>query len=285
MASTTRDSVLTFVDNLVPTVKKTLCDDLPEVRVAAAKTFDSLHSTVGARALDDILPDLLLQLDDPELHDNTLDGLRQVIAIKSRAVLPYLIPKLISSPVNLRALASLAPVAGEALHRHLPRILPALMTAMSGVEGRLSESQELGYAVTVILSVNDDEDDTGVSIIMEECISACKSDKLPTKTTAVLLLHAFCSQTKTDILQYVPQLIRSLMHLFTESDEVILQEAWNTLNAVTKGLDNAELMSLVPDVRQALRFALMDNEGKDRLAGFCLPKASLQSYPFSVSPF
>jgi len=56
---------------------RALCDDLPEVREAAAKTFDSLHNTVGTKALDDILPPMLEQLDDEELHDNTLDGLRQ----------------------------------------------------------------------------------------------------------------------------------------------------------------------------------------------------------------
>lgn len=62
MTSTSREMVLTFVNSLVPTVRKALCDPLPEVRHAAAKTFDSLHSTVGARALDDILPTLLNQL-------------------------------------------------------------------------------------------------------------------------------------------------------------------------------------------------------------------------------
>ncbi len=128
MASTSKEMVLTFVDSLVPTVQRALCDPLKEVRQAAAKTFDALHSTVGVRALDDILPPMLEMLDDPEKHDNALDGLRQVMAIKSRAVLPYLIPQLISSqPVNTKALASLAPVAGEALHRHLAKILPALL--------------------------------------------------------------------------------------------------------------------------------------------------------------
>lgn len=62
MASTSKDMVLTFVNSLVPTVRKALCDPLPEVRQAAAKTFDSLHSTVGGRALDDILPAMLNQL-------------------------------------------------------------------------------------------------------------------------------------------------------------------------------------------------------------------------------
>ena len=44
-----RDMVLTFVNSLVPTVRRALCDHLPEVRAAAAKTFDSLHNTVGSR--------------------------------------------------------------------------------------------------------------------------------------------------------------------------------------------------------------------------------------------
>merc|ERR1719309_648823 len=117
MNSTSKDMVLTFVDSLVPTVRKALCDSDPAVRQAAARTFDSLHSTVGGRALDDILPSMLEQLSDPSLHENTLDGLRQIMAIKSRAVLPYLIPQLTASPVNTKALSILASVAGEALNK------------------------------------------------------------------------------------------------------------------------------------------------------------------------
>ena len=71
--------VLQFADSLVPTVRKALCDREPEVRLAAARTFDSLHTNVGGKALDDILPVMLEQLSDPELHDYTLDGLRQVL--------------------------------------------------------------------------------------------------------------------------------------------------------------------------------------------------------------
>ena len=55
---------------------------------------------VGSRALDDILPAMLEQLGDPDMHENAQDSLRQIMAIKSWAVLPYLIPKLIVSPVN-----------------------------------------------------------------------------------------------------------------------------------------------------------------------------------------
>ena len=50
------------MDSLVPTVRRALIDPLPEVRVAAAKTFDQLHNTIGTKALDDILPDLLQKM-------------------------------------------------------------------------------------------------------------------------------------------------------------------------------------------------------------------------------
>ena len=54
--------VIVFADSLIPTVRRALCDPLPEVREAAAKTFDNLHANIGPRALDDILPDLLEKL-------------------------------------------------------------------------------------------------------------------------------------------------------------------------------------------------------------------------------
>ncbi|CAH2217290.1 jg21021, partial [Pararge aegeria aegeria] len=79
LASTSRDAVLGFADGLVPTVRTALCDELPEVRMAAARAFDSLHATIGNKALDDILPPMLdgLRNPDPAVADATLDGLKQ----------------------------------------------------------------------------------------------------------------------------------------------------------------------------------------------------------------
>lgn len=59
ISSTSREQVFIYVDSLVPTVRRALCDELPDVRKAAAKTFDNLHSTIGVKALEDILTDLL----------------------------------------------------------------------------------------------------------------------------------------------------------------------------------------------------------------------------------
>ena len=42
-----------------------------------------------------------------------LDGLKQVMAVKSKVVLPQLIPQLVKPPVNTKALALLSSVAGN----------------------------------------------------------------------------------------------------------------------------------------------------------------------------
>ncbi|XP_049938173.1 eIF-2-alpha kinase activator GCN1 [Schistocerca serialis cubense] len=272
MASTSRDMVLTFVNSLVPTVRKALCDPLPEVRQAAAKTFDSLHSTVGVRALDDILPAMLNQLNspDPKIAESTLDGLRQVMAIKSRVVLPYLVPQLIAPPrVNTKALSILASVAGEALTKYLNKILPALLSALSAAQGTPQEAQELEYCQAVVLSVTDE---VGIRTIMDQLMESTRSDKVEVRRSSVTLLCAFCRHTHADYSQYVPQLLRGLIHLFTDSNKEVLQMAWEALNAVTKTLDPTQQTAHVGDIRQAVRFAVSDLKGQELLPGFCLPK-------------
>lgn len=271
MASTSRDMVLAFVNSLVPTVRRALSDPLPEVRQAAAKTFDSLHATVGSRALDDILPSMLEGLNDPdpEVAENTLDGLRQVMAIKSKVVLPYLIPHLTAEPVNTKALSILASVAGEALTKYLPKILPALLSALTQAQGTPDDALELEYCQAVILSVSDE---VGVRTIMDTLMDSTKSPKTELRRASANLLCAFCSHSPGDYSQYVPQLLRGLLRLLADTDKEVLIRSWEALNAVTKTLDSGQQIAHVSDVRQAVRFAASDLKAGEELPGLCLPK-------------
>jgi hypothetical protein len=47
----------------------------------------------------------------------------------------------------------------------------------------------------------------------------------------------FFVSLRCDYGHYAPQLIRALILLFTCKDEVVLQQAWNALAAVTKNMD------------------------------------------------
>ncbi len=53
-------------------------------------------------------------------------------------------------------------------------------------------------------------------------------------------LNLFLFICRCDYSQYAPQLIRAFIMLFTSKDEVILQQAWNALAAVTKNMDADE---------------------------------------------
>lgn len=266
MASTSRDHVTVFADSLIPSVRRALCDPLPEVREAAARTFDNLHHNIGSRALDEILPDLLKKLANPATSEWALDGLKQVMTVKSRVVLPYLVPQLITTPVNTRALAFLSSVAGDVLSKHLNKILPALLSSLSNAIGTPKEEEELGYCESVVLSVTDD---LGTNTILNELLSSANSSSSVTCCAAVNILKAFCSKTKADYSSYYPQLLRALIALFARTDHKVLLAAWKCLDAITKDLKNVDANDTIQQVRLAIRFATSDFKGKD-LPGFSL---------------
>ena len=68
------------------------------------------------------------------------------MAVKSKSVLPFLIPKLTTPPVNTKALAILSSVAGEALIKHLEKILPAMIQAVNS-EG--DDSDVVGFLFVI----------------------------------------------------------------------------------------------------------------------------------------
>ncbi|XP_077457109.1 stalled ribosome sensor GCN1 [Stigmatopora argus] len=268
MKSTSKDAVLVFSESLVPTVRKALCDPLEEVREAAAKTFEQLHVTIGHQALDDILPMLLKQLDDVDTADFALDGLKQVMAVKSRSVLPYLVPKLTAPPVNTRVLAFLSAVAGDALTRHLGVILPALLSSLKGKLGTEDEAQELCSCQTVILSV---DDEVGQRIIIDDLLEATRSSDSGLRQAGVTILNAYFARTRLDYSAHTRNLLSGLIRLLSDTNTAILFQSWDTINSITKKLDASSQLALIDDLHRDIRSAVADAKGQF-LPGFCLPK-------------
>ena len=95
--ATSKEHVAAFAYVLLPAVRHALLDTDEGVRAAASNTWDMLHSCVGPRALDDVIGYLLARLADSDEASTdaayALDALRQLVAVKSKVVMPYLIPK------------------------------------------------------------------------------------------------------------------------------------------------------------------------------------------------
>lgn len=128
-------ALILFVD-CVCVFQEALCDEEEEVRDAAAKAFNTLQHTVGGRAVDEILPSLLSELTCgvPERANRATYGLKGILSQKSKDVLHYVVPKLLSPPVsasNARALAAVAEVTTGTIHLHFGTIFPAMMNAVA----------------------------------------------------------------------------------------------------------------------------------------------------------
>uniref|UniRef100_A0A5K3FSQ8 TOG domain-containing protein n=1 Tax=Mesocestoides corti TaxID=53468 RepID=A0A5K3FSQ8_MESCO len=162
------EQIVSFSDHLTSPIRRSLTDPSPEVRKAGARAFDLLYSGIHLRAVDDILPDMFVQLDDPRTKEDALDGIRQLLALRGRAVMPYLVPKLTQPRLDAKTFAFLAPIAGDTLTRHLVRILPSFLQAASEVPATEKESSDLGYCTIVLTSIGDI---TGVRLILQELIS------------------------------------------------------------------------------------------------------------------
>ncbi|XP_066545283.1 stalled ribosome sensor GCN1 isoform X2 [Amia ocellicauda] len=268
MKSTSKDAVMVFSESLVPTVRRALCDPLEEVREAAALTFEQLHATIGHQALDDILPALLQQLDDEETAEFALDGLKQVMAVKSRSVLPYLVPKLTAPPVNTRVLAFLSAVAGDALTRHLGVILPALMSSLRDKLGSEEGEQELSSCLTVLLSV---EEEAGQRVVLDELLDFSRSSEPGLRLSAVSLLSGFFSCTRHEHSAHTRNLLSGLLRLLNDPCPQVLHHSWDTLNTIIKRLDAGSQLALIDNLHHDLKLVATEVKGQN-LPGFCLPK-------------
>eukprot|EP00123_Amoebidium_parasiticum_P018627 comp24257_c0_seq1/m.44983 comp24257_c0_seq1/g.44983 ORF comp24257_c0_seq1/g.44983 comp24257_c0_seq1/m.44983 type:complete len:2647 (-) comp24257_c0_seq1:496-8436(-) len=267
-----REQVLYYINSLIPSVRTALCDPLPQVREAAAQTFNTLHTAVGYKAIDEILPALLEAMDDPSQADGALDGLRQIMAVKSTVVLPFLIPKLTASPVtakNVHALAALAGVSGPSLNRHISTILPPLVAAINLGE---DDAEAIKESLEDILLAIDNE--AGVSIVIQELLSFMSSDSNATRATSANLLAAFCDRTEEDFTEHIPTLLQKVLHMFNDEDEECVKAGWNAAQAICKAIKKEDQAQYISLVRRTFRLAARDHLGRpiEELPGFCLPK-------------
>ncbi|KAJ1564490.1 translational activator of GCN4, partial [Cladochytrium tenue] len=147
MGTAGRGQLVDFVQRCLPCVRRALVDADADVREAAAQAFDMLHQHMGPRAIDEVLPAMLNELKSASgaASANALEGLKEIMSVRGNAVFPVLLPALLSVPIssfNARALGSLIAVAGPALNRRLPSVLPALIDALDQGDAAVADVRE-----------------------------------------------------------------------------------------------------------------------------------------------
>lgn len=86
-------------------------------------------------------------------QDFALDALQRIMQLKSRVVLPYLVPHLTQPPVNIKALSRLTLVAGDALARHLTRIIQAVVTHTAEEKDPAAKQEHIQHAEELLAAV------------------------------------------------------------------------------------------------------------------------------------
>ncbi|XP_059665692.1 protein ILITYHIA isoform X2 [Cornus florida] len=276
MASAGKSQLLSFMDELIPTIRTALCDSTPEVRESAGLAFSTLYKSAGMQAVDEIVPTLLHALEDDLTSETALDGLKQILSVRTTAVLPHILPKLVHLPLsafNAHALGALAEVAGPGLDFHLCTVLPALLSGM-GDDDMAIQNLAKKAAETVVLVI----DEEGIESLISELLKGVNDNQAIIRRSSSYLMGYFFKNSKLYLVDEAPNMISTLIILLSDSDSATVAVAWEALSRVISSIPKEVLPSYIKLVRDAVSTSRDKERRKKKggpvvIPGFCLPKA------------
>ncbi|KAK2365272.1 protein ILITYHIA [Trifolium repens] len=276
MASAGKNQLMTFMTELIPTIRTALCDSEPAVRESAGLAFSTLYKSAGMQAIDEIVPTLLHALEDDETSDTALDGLKQILSVRTSAVLPHILPKLVHPPLsafNAHALGALAEVAGPGLDFHLGTVLPPLLSGMSNVDQEVQTSAKKA-AETIVLVI----DEEGVEPLISELVKGVSDSQAAVRRSSSYLIGFFFKNSKLYLVDEAPNMISTLIILLSDNDSSTVTAAWEALSRVIISVPKEVLPSYIKLVRDAVSSSRDKERRKKKggpvlIPGFCLPKS------------
>jgi len=231
LKSTTHEYIELFATSIIPCVRQALCDTSSEVREAAAQAFAILHTSIGAAAVDGILPHMLIALENPATTTEALAGLRELVGYKGNIILALLMPSLLvkrMSSFQAHALASLISVAGPAVSRYVSQILSTLMDNLQDEKSEAFSAIK-DAAITLVRCISEDE---GVVDFVNELIKSTKHPSSRVRLVAIELLRELCESSTADLSIYLPQIAECFARRFVDEATDVVSVAWGGLNSV-----------------------------------------------------
>ncbi|OEL22068.1 eIF-2-alpha kinase activator GCN1 [Dichanthelium oligosanthes] len=276
MGSAGKHQLLSFMDELIPTIRTALCDSTQEVRESAGLAFSTLYKSAGLQAIDEIVPTLLRALEDDDTSATALDGLKQILSVRTAAVLPHILPKLVQPPLssfNAHALGALAEVAGSGLNSHIGTVLPALILAMDDEDADVQNSARKA-AETVLLVI----DEEGVETLISELLRGINDSQASMRRGSAYLIGFLFKNTKLYLADEASDMMSTLIILLSDTDKATVSAALEAFSRVVGSIPKEQLPTHIKLVRDAISTA-RDKERRRRkgvpvlVPGLCLPKA------------
>jgi len=190
--SSSREVIIKYSSTILPVVKNLLCDNDTSVRaMAATPCFHNLYSKIGMRALEELVPSLLVSMDA-----RALNGLTGILSVRSRELLPYLIPKLLSKPLtqsNIAALGSVAKVTPNTIYSFFGSIIPTLILELASGS---SDAEMKDTIRTCLQLISKHVDTDGVNSLISEVTSKTNSDKVTVRVESCWMLGIIAEERK-----------------------------------------------------------------------------------------
>jgi hypothetical protein len=195
-----------------------------------------------------------------------LDGLRYLMNVRAKSILPIILARLTPTPMTIfcsRALASLAQVSGAALTAEKAgKMLDAIartdfsVADESGSEGTLSEL--LQCAERVIRSIGDD-DKAEFMVYLKESIHPEEENSPKSKHLSLYIryagMHASTFDSDEDELEELgiqTELVEMLMEFYCHSDSEVLGAVVEAIDKVIKSLKKEAQVCIVPCLHKTL---------------------------------
>lgn len=285
-----------YVEVLIPALQFALCDKSDVVCNQAARAFMILYKIIGNQAIDEIIPVLLHQLEvDQESEESVLRGLREIVRLRPRDLLEYLLPVLLKSPISsssAQALGVVVEVGNTQLTYHLGTIIPALVSeliianteAKDNSTTRLAAIKMAGNAVVGAITsfgVHEFISDVGKQMDGEVSGDRCR--------WGCWMVGRFISLNKSDFSDYIPILLKYVLSHAASGDVMMLEEVRDTLLAFANCVPLDKLVLHIDFIRNCINSTASTARHRTgginyySLAGdFLLP---LLTIPKSADPF
>jgi HEAT repeat protein len=200
----TKEQIIKYLHVLVKVVQDALCDNEEDVRKIATSSFQNLYSAVGTKAFDEIVPSLLVEMESTNDNSRTraVNGVTGILSIRSKELLPYLIPRLLRRPVTKNqasALGSICTVTGSSIFSYFSTIVPTFLDELS-----LTFDQEVDEATKTtveairhsIRSLCGSVDEAGIYPLICEIASKCSSDKVGIRRECCWMLQVIIEESE-----------------------------------------------------------------------------------------
>ena len=244
-----------YMSDLIPAIRDALCDESTIVRAAAGRAFMTLYKQLQRRAIDEILPALIEQLDESEDDQQaalTLGGLREVIMSCGEQVMPYLLPVLTLPPLTLfhtKALAALSDLLGKGMQRYMASTTSGLIESMAREREesvRVERREAINKFVTCIQS-------DSVSLFLETITNAMTTnDDRRVRIASCQLLSSFVSHNRLYYDSSLPLLLQSLLQLWNEEDVEVVHNAWDAVDALSRAIPDERMSRHIVFIQSVL---------------------------------